>query len=91
LTGGWRKLLNEELHTRNLYFSPIIIKMIKSRKMIWAGHVGRMAEKRNPCRILVGKPEGKRPLERQGRKWVDNIEMDIREIEWCGMDWIDLA
>jgi hypothetical protein len=64
--------------------------MIKSRRMRWAGHVARM-EKRNACRILVGKPEGKRPLGRPKRRWVDNIKMDLREIEWDGMDWIDLA
>jgi hypothetical protein len=59
-TGGWRKLHNEELH--NLYSSPSIIKIIKSRRMRWVGHVARMGEKRNVCRLLVGKPEGKRPL-----------------------------
>jgi hypothetical protein len=64
--------------------------MMKSRRMRWAGHVARMGEKRNAYRILVGKPEGKRPLGRRCR-WVDNIEMDLREIGWDGMDWIDLA
>jgi hypothetical protein len=59
--------------------------------MRWAGHAERMGEKRNACRILVGKPEGKRPLGRPRRKWVDNIKMDLSEIEWYGMDWIDLA
>jgi hypothetical protein len=63
VTGGWRKLFNEELH--NLYSSRSIIRMIKSRKIIWAGHVARMGEKRNAYRILVGKPEGKRPLGRR--------------------------
>jgi hypothetical protein len=87
--GGWRKLNNVELH--NLYCSPRIIKMIKSRRMRWAGHVARMGEKRNPYRISVGKPEGKRPLGRPRRKWVDNIKMDLGEIGWGGMDWIDLA
>jgi hypothetical protein len=65
--------------------------MIKSRRMIWAGHVARMGEKRNAYRILVGKPERKRPLGRQRRRWVDNIKMDLREVGWDGMDWIDLA
>jgi hypothetical protein len=89
VTGGCRKLHNEELH--NLYSSPSIIRMIKSRTMRWAGHRARMAEKRNSYRILVGKSEGKRPLGRTSRGWVDNIEMDVRERGWGGMDWIDLA
>jgi hypothetical protein len=65
--------------------------MIKSRRMKWAGHVARMGPKRNTYKILVGKPEGKRPLKRPRRRWVDNIKMDLREIGWDGMDWIDLA
>jgi hypothetical protein len=65
--------------------------MIKSRRMRWAGHVARMGEKRNAYRILVGNPEGKRPLGRPRRRWVDNIKIDLREIGWDGMDWIDLA
>jgi hypothetical protein len=65
--------------------------MIKSRRMRWAGHVARMGEKRNAYRILVGKLEGKRPLGRPRRKWVDNIKMDLREIGWDGVNWIDLA
>jgi hypothetical protein len=65
--------------------------MIKSRRMRWAGHVARMGEKRNAYRILVRNPEGKRPLGRPRRRWVDNIKMDLREIGWYGMDWIDLA
>jgi hypothetical protein len=60
--------------------------MIKSRRMRWAGHVARMGEKRNAYRLLVGEPEGKRPLERSRRRWVDNIKMDFREIGWDGMD-----
>jgi hypothetical protein len=88
VTGDWRKLHNEELH--NLYSSPNIIRMIKSRKMRWAGHVARMGEKWNAYRILVGKPEGKRPLERP-RWWVDNIKIDLRKIGWDGMDYINLA
>jgi hypothetical protein len=72
VTGSWRKLHNEELH--NLCSSPNIIRMIKSRMMIWAGHVARIGEKRNAYRILVGKLEGKRPLERPKRRWVKNIK-----------------
>jgi hypothetical protein len=87
--GGWRKLHNEDLH--NLYYSPNIIIIIKSRRMRWAGNVARKGEKRNAYRILVGKPEGNRPLRRPRQKWEDNIRMDLREIGWGGMDWIDLA
>jgi hypothetical protein len=65
--------------------------MIKSRRMRLAGHGARMGEKRNAYRILVGKTEGKRPLGRPKRRWVDDIKMDFREIGWCGVDWIDLA
>jgi hypothetical protein len=65
--------------------------VIKSRRMRWAEHVARMGETRNAYRILVGKPEGKRPLGRPRRRGVDNIKMDLREIEWDGMDWIELA
>jgi hypothetical protein len=78
-----------ELH--RLYSSPSIIRTIKSRRMRWAGHVARMGEKRNAYRILVGKPEDKRQLERPIRRWVGNIKMVLREIGWDGMDWIDLA
>jgi hypothetical protein len=68
-----------------------IIRMIKSLRMRWAGNVARMRKKRNAYWILVGKPEGKRPLGRPRRRWEDNIRMDLREIGWGGMDWIDLA
>jgi hypothetical protein len=71
VTGGWRKLYNEALH--NLYSSPSIIRIIKSRRMRWAGHVARMGEKRYVYRLLVGKPEGKRPLGRPRRRWMDNF------------------
>jgi hypothetical protein len=77
VTGGWRKLHNEEFH--NLYSVPVIIRMIKSRVMRWTGHVTRMRAKNNACRILVGNPEGKRPLGRPRYRWVDNIKMDLRE------------
>jgi hypothetical protein len=65
--------------------------MINSRRMRWAEHVARMGEGRNAFRILVGKPEGKRPLGRPRRRWMGNIKIDLREIGWDGMDWIDLA
>jgi hypothetical protein len=89
VTRVWRKLHNEELH--NFYPSPSIIRTMKSRRMRWAGHVARMGEKRNAYRILVGKPDGKRPLGRPRRMWVKNIKMNLSEIGWDGMDWIDLA
>jgi hypothetical protein len=89
VTGGWRKLHNEELH--NLYSSPSIIRMIKSRRMRWAGHVARMGAKKNAYRILVENPVGKRPLARPRRRWVDNSKLDLTEIGWDGLDWIDLA
>jgi hypothetical protein len=78
VTGKWRKLRNEEL--RDLYSSPSIIRIIKSRRMKWAGRVARMGEKRNAYSLLVGKPEGKRPLGRPRRRWVDNIRMDLGEV-----------
>jgi hypothetical protein len=75
VTGGWRKLHNEELH--NLHSSPSVIRIIKSRRLRWTGHVARMGEKRNVYRLLVGKPEGKRPLGRSRRRWINNIKMDL--------------
>jgi hypothetical protein len=89
VTGDWRKLHNEELH--DLHSSPCILRMIKSRRMRWAGLAARMGEKRNAYKIMVGKPGAKRPLGRPRRRWADNIKMDFREIGWGGMDWIDLA
>jgi hypothetical protein len=77
-----KKKHNEEL--RDLYSSPSIIRIIKSRRMRWAGHVARMEEKRNAFRLLLGKPEGKRPLGRPRRRWMDNIR-------WGDVDWIGLA
>jgi hypothetical protein len=68
-----------------------MIRMIKSRRMRWAGHIARIGVKKNAYRILVGKPEGKRPLGRPRRRWVNNIKMDLRKIGWDGMDRIDLA
>jgi hypothetical protein len=78
VTGDWRRLHNEELN--NLYSSPNTIRMIKSRMMRWAGHVARMGATWNAYRILAGKPEGKRPIGRPRRRWVDNIKIDLREI-----------
>jgi hypothetical protein len=80
--GGWRKQHNGRFIT----CSPSIIRIIKSSRMRWAGHVARMGEKRRAYRILVGKPEGNRPLGRPRRRWEDNIRMDLREIGWGGMD-----
>jgi hypothetical protein len=89
VTGEWRKLHNEALH--NLYSSPDIIRQIKSRRMRWAGHVARMGEERKLYKVLVGKPEGKRPPGRRRRRWEDGIRMNLREIGWRGVDWIRLA
>jgi hypothetical protein len=88
-TGEWRRLHNEELN--DLYSSQNIIRVIKSRRMRWAGHVARMGEKRGAYRILVGSPEGRRQLGRPKRRWEDNIKMDLQEVGWVGMGWIDLA
>jgi hypothetical protein len=89
VTGGLRILHNEELH--NLNSSPSIIRMIESWRVRWAGHVARMGEKRNACRILVGKPEGKRPLGRPRRRWVNNSKMDLRKKDGevrTGLIWL---
>jgi hypothetical protein len=71
--------------------SPDIVRQIKSRRMRWAGHVARMGDRRKLYRVLVGKPEGKRPLDRPRRRWEDGIKMDLREIGWGGLEWIQLA
>jgi hypothetical protein len=89
VTGGWRELRNEERH--NLYSLPSIIRMNKSRRMRSAGHVARMGEKRTAYRILVGRPEGKSQLGSFRHRWEINIKMDLREIGWGGMDWINLT
>ena len=88
LTGEWRKVHNEELN--GLYCSLNIVRVTKSR-MIWAGHVARVGERRGVYMVLVGKPEGKRPLGRPRRRWEDNIKMDLQEVGCGGMDWIELA
>jgi hypothetical protein len=87
--GEWRKMRNEELH--DFYSSPSIIKIIRSRRMRWAGHVARTGEKWNTFRLLVGNPEEKRPLGRPRRRWVGNIRMDLGEVGWGNVDWIVLA
>jgi hypothetical protein len=87
VTGEWRKLHNEGFH--NLYSSPDTIRQVKSRRMRCAGHVARMGEERKVYKVLVGKPEGKRPLGRPRRRWEDGIRMDLREIGlgvWIGFD-----
>jgi hypothetical protein len=89
VTGGWRKLHNKELH--GLYSSPSIVMVIKGRRMRWAGHVARMGEVRGAYNILVGRPEGRRPLGRPRRRWEDNIKIDLREIGFGDVDWIHLA
>ena len=81
VTGEWRKLHNEELN--DLYCSQNIVRVIKSRRMRWVGHVARMGERRGVYRVLVGKPEGKRPLGKHRRRWEHNIKMDLQEVG-CG-------
>jgi hypothetical protein len=89
ITREWRKLHNEELSV--LYSSPNIFRVIKSRRMRWAGHVARMGEGRGVYRVLVGKPEVKIPLGRPWHRWEDNIKMDLQEVGCGCMDWIELA
>ena len=89
VTGERRRLHNEELI--DLYSSPNIVRVIKSRRMRWAGHVVRMGEERGVYSVLVGKPEGKRPLGRPRRRWVDYIGMDLQEVGYGYMDWIGRA
>jgi hypothetical protein len=89
VTGELRKLHNEELN--DLYSSPNILLVIKSRRMRWAWHVARMGEGRDVYRVLVGKPAGKRPLGRPRCRWKDNIKMDFHEVGCGGTDWIELA
>ena len=89
VTGEWRRLHYEELN--DLYCSPNIVRVIKSRRMRWAGHVARMGEERGAYRVLVGKTDGKRSLGRRRRRWVDNIRMDLQEVGCGYVDWIGLA
>jgi hypothetical protein len=89
VTGEWTKLHNKELN--DLCSSSIILRVIKSRIIRWAGHVAHMGEKRGVYRVLVGNPEGRRPLGRPRRRWEDNINMDLQEVGCGGMDWIELA
>ena len=89
MTGEWRKLHNEKLN--DLYSLPDIARVVKSRRMRWAGHAARMGEDRGVHRVLVGKPEGKRPLGRPSRRWEDNIKMDLEEVEGSRGDWMELA
>jgi hypothetical protein len=89
MTGGWRKLQNEELH--GLYSSPSIVRVIKARRMRWVGHVERMGEVWVVHNILVGRPEGRRPLGRPRSRWEDNIKMDLWEIGFGDVDWIHWA
>jgi hypothetical protein len=84
VTGDWRKLLNEELH--NFYSSPDIIRQVKSRRMRWAGHVAGIVDERKVSKVLVGKPEGNRPLGRPRRRWENGIRMDLRLIGFGGVD-----
>ena len=80
--GKWRKLHNEKLN--DLYSSPNIVRVIKSRRMRWAGHIARMGERRGVCRVLVGKPEGKRPLGRPRRRWEGNMKIALQEVRTWG-------
>ena len=84
LTGEWRKLHNEELN--DLYFSPNIVRVIKSRRKRWAGHVAHIGRGKVYTGFLVGRPEGERPLGRSGHRWEDNIKMDLQEVGCGGMD-----
>jgi hypothetical protein len=91
-TGEWRRLHNEELN--DLCSSLNIIRVIKSRRMRWAGHVARMGEKRDAYRILVGRPEGRRPLGRPRRRWEDEIKMNLEEVgwgSWTGFSWLRIG
>jgi hypothetical protein len=88
VTGEWRKL-HEEL--RDLYSLPSIVRVVKSRRMRWAEHVARMGEGKGVYRVLVGKPEGKRPLGRPRHRWEDNIKLDLREVGWGCREWMELA
>ena len=89
VTGEWRKLRNEELN--DLYSLPNMMRVVNSRRMRYVGHVARMGEDRVVHRVLLGKPEGKRPLGRPRRRWEDNIKMDLQEFGGGRGDWMELA
>jgi len=92
VTGEWRKLHNEELN--DVYCSPNIVRVIKSRRIRWAGHVDRMGERRGVYRVLVGKLQKKRALARPRRRWVDNIKIDLQEVGcgvWNGSSWLRIG
>jgi hypothetical protein len=92
VTEGWRKLRNKELHS--LYSSSDIIRMVKSRRMRWAGHAVHMGQMKNAYKIMVGKSKGKRPLKRPRCRWEDNIKMNIKEIglrAWIGFMWLRIG
>jgi len=92
VTGEWRKLNNEKLS--DLYSLPNIVRVVKSRRIIWAGHVARMGQERGVYRVLVGKPEGKRPLGRPRRRWEDNIKMDLQQVGGVvgtGWSWLRIG
>jgi hypothetical protein len=91
-TGEWRRLHSEELN--DLCSSPTIIRVIKSRRLRWAGHVARTREKGGEYKILVGRPEGRRPLGRPRRRWEDNIKIDLQEVgwgAWTGLSWLRIG
>jgi hypothetical protein len=87
VTGEWRRLHNEELY--DLYSSPNIIRVMKSRIMRWAGHMASMGDRRGVYRVLAGRPEGRRQFGRPRRRWENNFEMDLQELGWEGTDWMD--
>jgi len=90
VTGEWRKLHNEGFY--DLYSSPNIVRVIKSRRMRWAGHVARIGERKGVYAVLVGKPEGKRPLGRHRSRWEDNIKMDLQEVGvWTGSNCLKIG
>jgi hypothetical protein len=89
ITGEWRKLHNGELN--DLYYSPNIVQVIKSRRIRWAGQVSCKGERRGVYRVLVRKPERKRPLGRPRHSWVDNIKLKLQEVGYVGTDWVKLA
>jgi hypothetical protein len=92
MTGQWRRLHKEELD--DLYSSPNVIRVIKSRRMRWAWRVARTGENRGAYRIVVGRPEGRRPLGRRRHRWEDNIKIDLQEVgwrAWTGLSWLRIG